>query len=337
MLRKLKSRIRETWQCVNCHCTIGGINEPIDANLEHGEPIPYDFFIGSIHGLLFHKAGGATTRISKHSTYGITHKEDRWYVFEKIKTRLKPTGRIISFRWEDDNMKEKKVEIPLLDPEIHQIDWIDDELFITDTRNNRLATYIRNGSKLTLSREAWPFGRLKNGAQSDNYVHLNSIHRGSDNKIRLLLHNQTIKTKKKSELAILTEELECNERISLDANSGHNIIFTKETELTCDSFGSRLIRNRSVFITLDRYLRGLALNDSSLLIGGSQVAIGLKRGSPNSVGKIFHLNLFNQGSQSLLSELHLKGYGNIYEVRIISNRDLSMSNFTKGSKNEKTA
>jgi hypothetical protein len=82
-------------------------------------------------------------------------------------------GRIISFPLKSEMVKEKcSYVLNGLPHGCHQIDCVHDNLYITDTYNNR----IKQFGLLTHKRiYHYPLGVLPNGRNSSNYAHINSI------------------------------------------------------------------------------------------------------------------------------------------------------------------
>ncbi len=160
----------------------------------------------------------------------------------KSPTALTTTGRIVSFCPSLSGLSETRVELLAIDPEIHQIDWVDDRLLVTDTRNNRILEYERQGKALRLAREAMPLGKLADGSNSENYAHINSVF-GCEGKLVLVCHNQTFKTGRPSELIELDRDLKLVSREKMEARCAHNFIASGADSFVCDSMGKRLLKN----------------------------------------------------------------------------------------------
>ena len=88
--------------------------------------------------------------------YGITFHGDTIFVFERIGTR----GRLISFSNDTGDGRgftDCRVLLRGLSYGCHQIDWIHNRLYITDTHNNRI---IEFEPKTKLLRSYYPLGSL---------------------------------------------------------------------------------------------------------------------------------------------------------------------------------
>ena len=73
-----------------------------------------------------------------------------------------------------------------------------------DTYNNAIMILSKS---CAITETSYPFGRLRDGRQSTNYMHMNSITRHKDGFL-VMCHNETIKTGRNSEIAVLDEKLD---------------------------------------------------------------------------------------------------------------------------------
>lgn len=257
--------------------------------------------------------------------YGITEHRDAWIAFEKC-GRL---GRLLSLFYPPSSSEDPKrrgwisVSLKGLSRGVHQIDSIGDRLLLADTYNNRVlvASPVESGSRaFRIIDRIYPAGPLRQeGRKSENYVHLNSLFQNGD-ELFILFHNETKKTGKRSE--ICTYDLRrgmVRERRVLDAGAGHNVVPWKGELLCCDSLGGRLMLGNTPVFSADSFLRGLAVTEDLILVGGSELAG--RRDRRIGTGVIFILN----HGFDLLDKLELPGA--VHEIRHQSGNDYGMSSF----------
>ncbi|XCN73776.1 MAG: hypothetical protein Q3M24_03190 [Candidatus Electrothrix aestuarii] len=245
--------------------------------------------------------------------YGLTKFKNKWFVFHKNNDN----GEILSFSLKEDRIISVQKKVMGLSPGCHQIDFCSDKLHVIDTYNNCIQVYASKEEKIIKIEEFYPFGSLENGRNSENYVHMNSIWK-KDDFFYLFLHNETMKTGKKSEIAILNDKYKVVKRHSTEAVNGHNILKFKGDFVYCNSNENSLVAdNKSVF-QADLFTRGLALSSKYILVGGSQY--GERSLRKNLSGKVYVLN-HNFG---LLHVLNIPGM--VQEIRIVEPMDHCLSN-----------
>ena len=182
---------------------------------EYNTPLNGRVIVATKNGLYL-LVDGNIVLISEGEFYGITKYEGLVYVFEKLKNK----GRVISFSISIID-KDFDVLIEALSPGCHQIDFLGNELFVTDTYNNRILIYDSKGVMLD---EFYPIGKLENGRKSKNYGHINSIY-SNDGIIYLLCHNETKKTGRKSEvLKVKRENFQLIDRKTVEASSANSYL-----------------------------------------------------------------------------------------------------------------
>jgi catechol 2,3-dioxygenase-like lactoylglutathione lyase family enzyme len=227
-------------------------------------------------------------------------------------------GRLLRLVIADESGEKtiKKVEVAFkgLDNGCHQIDFVDDKLFVVDTYNHRV---LRLNSAFKIDAEYYPHGhQLPRAAYGG--PHVNSIYY-HDQHFWLIYHNGSLL--KRSELVKLDDNFNVIQKWTLNARQAHNILFDKSgEEIICDSGGCKLVGRNCVHAEIDgMMLRGLSLDDSSLVVGDSYFSTRLhRRYVPGNV-------YFFDGKFSLQSVLELPAAPT--DIRKINGIDLSLSNF----------
>jgi hypothetical protein len=198
--------------------------------------------------------------------YGVSLREDRIYCFEK----LAGLGRVVRFRRRGDRVVDGRVVIRDLSEGGHQIDWAGGFLYVTDTYNNRVLKYDTAYRQVG---EFFPLGPCENGRASENYAHINSIlfFRGD---VYLVCHNETAKTGRRSQVLRCDADFNVIQVYEDCGASAHNIVFLPDgTGLVCDSGGARVIDLRgTVRAKVDLFARGLSVNGTGIVVGGSELA-----------------------------------------------------------------
>jgi len=166
---------------------------------------------------------------------------------------------------------------------LHAIDFIDDDLYIMDTYNNRclIARMVEPLNELRIMREIYPRG--KSSFQGTAYLknayhgHFNTVYRSGDFTY-MIAHNCTLKTNVESELYIF-----CNDTMKLEGvissigSATHDLVVDASGDMyMCDS-GNHSVKvfDGEKFRTVWRdtqfksFVRGLAMNDDINVIGGS--------------------------------------------------------------------
>lgn len=288
--------------------------------------IPAAFLVGSISGLLL-KYEDRLTRLFDGKVYGITSAHGRWFVFRQADIDGFIVGQVVSFRLRNGEVDDVRIEISGLDREVHQIDFYDDVLYITDTYNNRIWTYQLTTQGVGSRAAAFLRGRLRRapGQMPENYVHLNSIF-ATPTGGYAVYHNQTRKTGKPSELVRLNERLAETEHWTLPASCAHNVVPTPDGFAYCDSFGRRLMVGENAVFQGPCYLRGLAVSSDFVLVGGSDLAERNERDQT-----IAYLFMLDRNSGTLEATWMIPSAGSIYEIRLVDPTDLAMSQHHPGA------
>ena len=252
-------------------------------------------------------------RIREGDFYGVTIQDNSLLVFERIGNR----GRIISLEQDvSGRVKERgKVILRGLSHGCHQIDMIDDQLYITDTYNNRILEVELVNKSI---RSFYPLGTLSNGRKSTNYGHINSIIRHNA-QYYIYCHNETTKTERKSQI-IITKNLETPEKIlDLEDENGHNVVVFRECIYHCDSMNSKLRVNNEVVFECEKFTRGLSISEDSILLGGSDYANREDRSK--SAGSIYILSI----DHKLIDQFWFPGM--VQEIRRLDKPDYSLTKY----------
>ena len=287
--------------------------EPVQTEPAGGPPV--ELLIATASGLL-HARRGELCRILKGYVYGLSIHKGRWWAFRRISER---SGQLISFELNGDKVRDVRCEFTGLDPEVHQIDFIGSDLYATDTALNRVMVFDISGRRTRLVRTAYPAGRTRRTSGGAEYVHLNSVYQ-ADDRTYLVFHNQSRKTGKPSEVAILDENLQLVERREINGKCAHNVALWRDELIVCDSLGGTVLIG-SQTMPLGAFTRGLAIVDDHAFVGGSNFAGRTHRHEGD--GNLFHLDL---SSAKLLSQWTLKDVGSVYEIRAVAACDQGMSN-----------
>ena len=245
--------------------------------------------------------------------YGLTILKDTLLALKRVKGKK---SLILSYSLDDNRLKKGMGSLFLdnLPYGCHQIDYFNNQVYITDTYNNGI--FIADVSGKILE-SYFPLGKLENGRASSNYGHMNSIF-FKEGKIYILCHNETSKTKRYSEILVLNEQMELIEKIDTKTSNAHNIVVFRNDMYSCDSLGSNLVKNGEIFVRKDYFTRGLAITDDYIVMGGSEYASRENRSKAG--GKIYVLDHNGKG----IVDVYLPGM--VQEIRRIDKKDYGLSN-----------
>lgn len=282
-----------------------------------------EFFVGTKTGLLYYD-GQRLLRFFEGRVYGISYYAGRWYVAWNHRVHLgeKPLGEmasIISFRFVNGHVEDLKVDAAPLDEEVHQIDAWNGHVYVTDTAHNRVLAFRREGDDLTYETAYYPNGTLRDGKASPNYAHINSVF-CNGGLIYLMYHNQTEKTGRGSEVAVLQPEWEIEKIIKTSGNSAHNVYREGDQVVFCDSMNGRLMQGDRSLMDVDSYMRGLAVSEAFWLVGGSEHAKRGERGFTDGV-----IYQYDPKHNETVATMEIPGCGSLYEIRLITPPDLAIS------------
>jgi hypothetical protein len=313
-LDRLESAIASAPHAVNAARETDGIE---------GEAPPIRFLVGtSAAGLLLFDGarmvrlfdGYPRTEDGSGGYYGISHRDGRWFVYQAILA----TGRVISFRLEGDRAVDVRAEIEGLPRAIHQIDFIDDELWIIATFHNRIIVV----PAAAIGKHWREAARVYHptGARDillGNTSHFNSVY-GADGAVHVVAHNETHKTGKPSEAFVLDRAGRVLERRDLVGGSCHNIAPVDGGWVTCWSWeGSVGVDGREV-LSLGGFTRGLALGSDHHVVGASGVATRATRDQADS-----RIVITDAGFRPVAT-LHV-ARTQVHEIRRVDSLDLGLS------------
>jgi hypothetical protein len=247
---------------------------------------------------------------------------DYWYIDRGASHLYKftLTGNKVKHHKGILNFSEK----PGINSGMHQIDFIDDELYIMDTYNNRCLICSPLHGYIEIVREIYPEGKhkvIRKWEKNSRHMHFNSVYRVGDY-VYLLAHNMTVRTGISSKLYMFDRHTMKLVSIIGDAGgSAHNMVVDATgTMYICDSDHKALLTYDGVGfkkVWVDRpnktFTRGLAVDDDIIVVGGS------KRGG----GTVNLHNEFQYGylfvldkDYKLLCTIKMKESGQIHEVRM---------------------
>lgn len=253
--------------------------------------------------------------------YGITrYSENKWLVARSNGVGKKE--RRLTDIWMVSFQKNMKVNIKLvlfaIPGEIHQIDMIDEYLVMPHTSFNQILLFKSNSFY-----PSWLLGckAVKipvNGPEA----HLNSVFLDKKkDKIYVIAHNLYAHTGKKSEILILSKNFELIKKATTSVQSSHNIYIDQEgNKYYGATKPGALYKNDKVFVKPGKLVRGLAVDNNYIYIGGSDVSLSRDE-RMSSTGYLFVCN--KKGK--MISEYRFPKIGNVYEIRLYDTKDFAMS------------
>lgn len=271
-------------------------------------------------GLLLYDNGLITKLFQEKGFYGITKFDDYFYAFYKTGMH----GNIISFKITNNKANEIKTRIQGLSRGIHQIDFINNDLYLTNTYDNSILVYnnLHNREKLywkNYNQIIYPNGKLNNGRNSSNYNHFNSLFKFK-NHLYLIAHNETKKTKKLSEIYTI-DSLNNKIKSQIDGSNCHNIYIDNKTQIYCKSLeGILSINNEDKIQHKNIFTRGLSITNKYIILGGSDIQANRdKRGDTNGYIFIYDSKL------NLIQTVIIKNT-QIQEIKMV-NKEKTFSNY----------
>ena len=202
--------------------------------------------------------------------FGITFRERAIYVFEACDVPREPSrrGRIIRLCMQDGLVIRAEVVLKGLDNGCHQIDIIDERLFVVDTYNQQLL-------RMHAGFDGWdvllPLPRLAQRGGGPGYVHVNSLLAVGERRM-LLLHHGARPGGRSSEIAVYSRDWQELERWPLAGSGCHGLALLEDGALlSCGSMEGNLISVQGMRLPVSPHLtRGLAVGADSMAIGASQ-------------------------------------------------------------------
>ena len=275
------------------------------------------FLIGCTNGLFLYCKGNLY-RLAKGKFYGITVHQGRWYAYRKVDRYI---GQILSFCFKEDDIADLRLERSFLPRTIHQIDVIENELYVIDTLNSVLK-YSFAPKGLQKVKKIQVNGSLKDGKNSPNYCHVNSIFHDGHN-MYLMYHNTTSKTGKLSQIALFDTEFKERDILEVNGHDAHNISKWGDSLIYCDSGHRSLVWGDRV-VEVDKMTRGLAISCDLVLLGGS--AFAQRKDRQQTTGKIYFLST---RSLELNGTMEIPASGQIQEIRFVDRPDYGLSSTEK--------
>ena len=274
-----------------------------------------EFLISTKNGL-FYIENYFLFKIMNGEFYGITVvSKSQFLIYQKGLN----TGKIFLLTKENNNFVYKKTILNNLSNGIHQIDLVDDKLFIANTYNNSIDIYKYDNVLISLTKmdEIFPDGKLLIGRKSKNYLHLNSVY-FKKGLLYALSHNETSKSNKPSEIFIYDlKTKKIVKKIKTSSGNAHNILVHKKNLFHLDSMNKEIKVNNLSFLKLDKFLRGLSVSNDFITVGGSDYAKRVNRNSAK--GCIYFLS----HNSEILEIVNIDGM--VQEIRKIDSTDFSLS------------
>jgi hypothetical protein len=285
-------------------------NARVEVRAEGRVRDPAPFLAGTQSGLLYVEAGRAW-RLHGGSVYGLASNRDprRWYVFQRVPESF---GRLLKVDLKDGTARTLA---GFLSTGVHQVDVVDGRLIVMDTYNNGIVHYSDRGRRVWA---VYPSGPVTDGRASPNYRHFNSLFAAPD-AVYVVAHNQSARTGMNSEIFVLDRSWRPLRVIPTESGSAHNVAEIDGVLWHCDSRGGSLVAGReAVFQEPGLFTRGLAVNRTHVLVGGSQITEREHRGRTD--GEVIVLDRTFEP----LGRLRFPGSGGIQEIRFLEG-DLAMS------------
>jgi len=271
---------------------------------------------------LFAIAQARCCLIAEGFFFGITLRDGTIYVFEACDQPAGPTvhGRVIALTRRGDEISEARVMAKGLDNGCHQMDFIDDQLHVLDTYNQKIIRFTEDLTGQEVLAPLAVCASERGRSEDPEYRHVNSILAVADC-ILLLLHNSSRKTGRSSQVAVYSKTWKPIEVWNLEGSGCHNFaVLENGSLLVCGSGEGDLISADGLRVHLGSEMtRGLSVGRDSMVVGASPFASGDHRcESPGSV-------MFLDRNFSKLCTLGIPGAPT--EVRRLDGEDSSLSSY----------
>jgi hypothetical protein len=245
------------------------VNEDFETAAVVGAVPDIAFLVATTHAGLLLVEGTHVTRLFRgRDFYGITTTGERWYVYHRFSVG---NGCIISFRLQDGHAIDARTELAGLLRGVHQIDVIDDSMWIVDTFHDRIIVVPLDSIGDRWRERAalyYPVGRSGIGRERPNHAHFNSV-LGRQGDIYLVAHYEGAKTGRDSELFLLDSSGTVRGREPMGGSDCHNIGFLDGERVFCRSKEGAVCKGGQDVLRLDGYVRGLALGHDFHIVGTS--------------------------------------------------------------------
>jgi hypothetical protein len=207
-----------------------------------------DFIYSTTSGLYRH-TNNNTTQLSCGDYFGITRiKPGLWAAANRSDECLELHDL--------ENQSIQKI-YGLVTKQTHQIDVIQDMLYLVNTDQNCILTTDMNFKVL---HKFFPNGPAERGDK--NFCHFNSVYCNGES-IYIIAHNLGEITGKNSELYVIDKNHNVKEKLNLGCFSCHNIIIKDDETFICYSKDSSIKQDRTVIYNKEGFFtRGLSIGDS---------------------------------------------------------------------------
>ncbi|KKM88873.1 hypothetical protein LCGC14_1254380 [marine sediment metagenome] len=239
--------------------------------------------------------------------YGITWDSNYIYFGHRNKQYL-DIG-IVSVMDSDYNVID---QVPGNFPDLHQILYANDKLYITVTIHNSIAVF--DGRETTTKNWTSTIRDLN---------HINSI--WFDGKYFWVCYHNKVSSDKifhNSQIVKMDKELTAPIEFFEFCKDIHNVYMDGEWMYTCDSASNRLYAlnihtKEQKFVDIGMWIRGLAVTDDHIIVGGSIIG---KNDEERQKGdaKIY---LLDRDTLKVLDIKLFKDVGAVYEIRIVNEHD----------------
>lgn len=261
--------------------------------------------------------GPTGSRLIAHGQfYGITIAPGTIWVFEACDWARNRSnrGRLLRIDHHDGQVIRAAVIARALDNGCHQLDLIDNALVLTDTYNQRLLRFALDGGEPErIHPLPAPTPETNHG-----YFHANSLLAVGPRRY-LLLHNDSSRTGRDSEIAVFDQAWRRTGTIPLKGQGCHSLALMEDGAIiSCGSAKGELIDTHGRAIKIcDRMTRGLSIDDGMVVVGGSTILERALRDEAR--GEV----IFLDRSYRQIGAVELPGP--VMEVRRIDGRDRSLS------------
>jgi hypothetical protein len=279
---------------------------------------------------------GIFSLIRGENIYGLTrdHNDTYWYASRKPSV-------IKRFRFLNGELEGLEQVVDLRERMhgagfgLHAIDFIDNELYIMDTYNNRclIGSWDKDLEELRILRIIYPRGMHKSiGSYIKNgyHGHFNTVYRVGQY-VYMLAHNNTLTTGNPSELYLFNRyTMKLAAIVPNVGIAAHDLVVDISGEMyVCDSGGHEVKKfDGKKFNTVwqdgrnKSFVRGLAMNDDINIIGGSFREDTATGGEKNWVNGLLFVT---DKEWNTLCTIKLHGSGQVHQVKF-TGLDYSYSN-----------
>jgi hypothetical protein len=265
---------------------------------------------------------GIAKRVLSGKFYGLTRYGDSWLIARSNDrgAKYRRMSDIIAITLSGDRVESLKRLAIGIPGELHQIDVIDDLLYVPHTGYNQILTIsVRRLLSRTVPATILSFHNIFLDIFKPS--HLNSAFYDRDNRrVSLVAHNLTAHTARSSDLVTYDPLTGKHSVQRTEGHSVHNVFAGNNEIIYCDSNNRRFVRNGQTIFETDKLLRGLSITDDRMYVGGSDVDFENSRRS-SSDAAIYVLDKDGR----LQGTISIPGVGNLYEIRQLSSHDYAMS------------